>query len=1125
MKKVFLTIISSLIIHNIGLTQWQEAGTGLYGAYISALAVDPTSNDVYAGAWYHGMYRSTDNGSNWSASNNGLYCQLTAITISGNNIYAGTNVCGVFLSSDNGNNWAPISNGLSGEGLFIKSLAISGSNIYAGTYGGGIYLSTDNGSSWTAMNNGLTGEGLKINSIAISEGSLFVGTMNGVYMSVNNGNTWVEKNNGISGYDLQVSSIAASSSYIFAGTNGTGGVLRSNDDGDTWITVTSDFPGGCPVLSINENKLIATSSAGLIMSTNNGNDWTIISNGLPGVGINAIALHLNDIFIATTGGIYLSTINGNSWTAINNGLPKIYVNAIFFGENRYFAGTDCGVFLSADFSNNWSPVNNGIPVSTVNTVVYNGSYLFAGYRGMGIYSSMDNGNSWTWANNGISNYMVTTMESAGSFVIAGTWDGIFVSNDNGQSWTSKNNGLTNTSITDFVINSGHIFVSTEGGVFKSTNNGELWTDASNGMTGNNVRTLAIKGSNIFAGTLNSGVYLSSDNGTTWTPINYGLTSSSIYSIVVIEGTLIAGTENGVFISKNDGALWTMANDGLPYMSVTTLATDGTNILAGTFKGIWKRSFSDFEHFVPVWSGNGMDHMNFYAMLAQINGVDMQPGDEIGIFDGSICVGAGVLTAVLNGTNYFEIRVSRDDPETPAVDGYTTGHLATFKLWDASEQREISDCDVTYLIGDHTFDSGASCWYQIGGTSWADQTISLTNGWNIFSLDVVPENIAMMSLVQTLIDEGSLVKIQDEAGAAIEPMPMNMGWIDDIHNWSRTEGYKIRVNRNTTLTISGTPISDPLDIPLSQGWNIISYPFSSPQAAMTALQGLINPNNLMKVQDETGAAIEPMPLNMGWIDNIGDFESGEGYKIRVAANGTLAINPPVSGGLKSTGTTAGVPQHFKKTWEGNGYDHMNVYLTLSSPDASVLQPGDEIAVYDGELFVGATVFMNQNQNLLSFAVSNDDPATELKDGFTAGNTMSFKVWKTNDNSETTIGSVDFLPGYSGVFEPLGTTVAGLSLKDAGMNTWSTSLGDNYPNPFSAETTIPYTIGETAPVDLAIYDVLGQRLTTLVKSTLNPGSYTVTWDGTNDRRAKAKAGIYICRLVAGNTVLVKTIELID
>ena len=246
-----------------------------------------------------------------------------------------------------------------------------------------------------------------------------------------------------------------------------------------------------------------------------------------------------------------------------------------------------------------------------------------------------------------------------------------------------------------------------------------------------------------------------------------------------------------------------------------------------------------------------------------------------------------------------------------------------------------------------------------------------------------------------------------------------------------------------------------------------------------------------------------------------------------SDGNLTFGPSGAGGLKSTRPVLAGPQHFKRSWEGNGYDHMNVYLTISSNDFSALQSGDEIAVYDGALCVGVTVFQHQNQhqNLLSISVSSDDPSTEFIDGFTAGNTMSFKVWRAAENAEVTLETLQYLPGYSGVFEPLGTTVAGLSLAGNRLSTWITSLGDNYPNPFSMETTIPYTIGKTEQVELAIYNVLGQRVTTLVKTTQEPGSYEITWDGANNRQEKVKAGIYFCRMVAGNEVLVKTIEVTD
>ena len=236
---------------------------------------------------------------------------------------------------------------------------------------------------------------------------------------------------------------------------------------------------------------------------------------------------------------------------------------------------------------------------------------------------------------------------------------------------------------------------------------------------------------------------------------------------------------------------------------------------------------------------------------------------------------------------------------------------------------------------------------------SDQEIPLTNGWNIFSLYVTPGNIDMMSILQPLITEGSLVKVQNESGAAIEQIPGGT-WLDNIHDWSNTEGYKIRVNTSTSLTVTGEPITQPVDISLLGGWNIMGYPSSSSQVAMTALDELVSSGNLLKVQDETGAAIEPLPLNAGWIDNIGNFEPGEGYKVRVSGNDVLTITPSGAGGLKSTFPVMNRPKHFVPVWEGNGYDHMNIYLTEITEGASSLQPGDEIAVYDGELCVGVAV---------------------------------------------------------------------------------------------------------------------------------------------------------------------------
>lgn len=86
--------------------------------------------------------------------------------------------------------------------------------------------------------------------------------------------------------------------------------------------------------------------------------------------------------------------------------------------------------------------------------------------------------------------------------------------------------------------------------------------------------------------------------------------------------------------------------------------------------------------------------------------------------------------------------------------------------------------------------------------------------------------------------------------------------------------------------------------------------------------------------------------------------------------------------------------------------------------------------------------------------------------------------------------------------------------------------NYPNPFSAgggsafggnpETEIKYTIAENAFVDLSIYNMLGQKITTLVNTNLQRGNYSVKWNGTDQSGNHLGSGIYIAKMKANDFV---------
>jgi photosystem II stability/assembly factor-like uncharacterized protein len=74
----------------------------------------------------------------------------------------------------------------------------------------------------------------------------------------------------------------------------------------------------------------------------------------------------------------------------------------------------------------------------------------------------------------------------------------------------------------------------------------------------------------------------------------------------------------------------------------------------------------------------------------------------------------------------------------------------------------------------------------------------------------------------------------------------------------------------------------------------------------------------------------------------------------------------------------------------------------------------------------------------------------------------------------------------------------------------SLDQNFPNPFNPSTKIRYALGHSSHVELDILNVLGQKVKTLVRDDQRIGSYTMEWDGTNDRNAKVSSGIYFYRI---------------
>jgi|GEM_PF-624509 len=507
---------------------------------------------------------------------------------------------------------------------------------------------------------------------------------------------------------------------------------------------------------------------------------------------------------------------------------------------------------------------------------------------------------------------------------------------------------------------------------------------------------------------------------------------------------------------------------------------------------------------PWWPGNGTDHMNFYFATATLDGTDLQPGDLIAVFDGEICVGVGGLTEILTGTNPLPVVVSIDDSYTPEVDGYTPGHSATYKIWDASEDEILHYTDPDYISGDDVFLAGESTYLNLSAVSPLTHTINISSGWNIFSSAVMPDDPSMLSVVQPLIDAGTLVKVQDETGSALEYLGDR--WYNFIGDIRPAEGYKIRVNATTVLEIPGRPVSSPINIPLTSGWNIISYCFTSSQPALDAFESLIDAGTLVKVQNETGMAIEYLS-GYGWIDNIGDLLPGEGYKVRTNANTTLTLSDGSGGGFK--GADASVKAtHFITSYTGNGLDHMNLYISSEAIGDLKLKEGDEIGVFDGETCVGVGIAGDPYQPFVPMTASLDDPYSAGKDGYTEGNKVSLKVWRAESQSELFLESVK---GHDGT--PIRFVKNGTAVINSFLSVTEVLLGDAYPNPSSDKTTFIIELAGEDHIRLELFNSSGVLVRTIYNGILSAGRHMIEWDNRDASGQRPKAGLYFYKLATG------------
>ncbi|TAE26765.1 MAG: hypothetical protein EAZ92_10350 [Candidatus Kapaibacterium sp.] len=305
---------------------------------------------------------------------------------------------GVFRFAENGGNqtggnqntgnlWQPINTGLSSIAASSFSLASEGNTLAAVQAREGVFRASLSSAQahFVADNQSLQNLGVNLplsrinpNQTAVVPPRIFSGknrfvltTQTGIFTtpipSQSSPNlAWKAADGETSGTEItsfavQASTQAASGSGRFYAGAKDGVVIRSSNDGATWMRVQTDFTASVNSILAFGQRLFAGTNSGLAESINNGDRWSLVPapRWTSQLAISALgaAWESETLLAATPQGIYRSSNNGATWLLQPNSNDLGTVNAFLERQGTFYAATSLGIYRSSDNGRTWSRIS------------------------------------------------------------------------------------------------------------------------------------------------------------------------------------------------------------------------------------------------------------------------------------------------------------------------------------------------------------------------------------------------------------------------------------------------------------------------------------------------------------------------------------------------------------------------------------------------------------------------------------------------------------------------------------------------------------------------------------------------------------------------------------------------
>ena len=292
-----------------------------------------------------------------------------------------------------------------------------------------------------------------------------------------------------------------------------------------------------------------------------------------------------------------------------------------------------------------------------------------------------------------------------------------------------------------------------------------------------------------------------------------------------------------------------------------------------------------QHF--IYEGCGCSpYWTIYLQGVTLNGVEMEAGDEMAVFDGDTIVGVFFLDQVCTPDNVFENNLTAYNSH---FEGYNPGNEVFYKCWDASEEIEGTIFTAQYFnpYGDawteNIFPEGDGQ-YSIAEvhftTEYNEQLIELSEGYSFISSHIIPEDPDMLIVMASVLND-NLDFIRNSQGQVLRKIGPN--WVNNIGNWSIDEGYLVKMFSGESFVIGGDVIDPVTPIPLELGYQFVSYLPNGTLDALEAFSGILN-DDLDFIRNSAGGVLRKIGPN--WVNGIGDCYAGEGFLVKMNGEGVL-----------------------------------------------------------------------------------------------------------------------------------------------------------------------------------------------------------------------------------------------